>query len=307
MTASAEDQELWREAAARGEASQPVAAAGCLDENSLAGLLEGRLPADEEEVARAHLLGCARCREAIGRVGLLHEEATTTAPRARARVLVVAAVLLLAVGAGVAMLLRRGLDATDAPGRLVAAARDAAGFEPLDSAALLARPREVERGGVEVLAPRGAVLSGRPELDWDAVPGATSYRATVRGEDGVARLDATVAARPLPWPKDVAPLAAGGRFVAKVRALTPAGEVAGSEAFRVLSSAEFAAYEKDLAAVLSRAPEDLRGLVAAHLAARAGLWAEAHAHLVKARAEGAPSKETADLQALVDHHLGRSR
>jgi hypothetical protein len=195
---------------------------------------------------------------------------------------------------------------------LLAAARAAAdrapgalrGFRPLDRGELAGRPLDAERGGTRVAAPRGAVLDPRPEIAWAPVAGATSYRVTVRDAEGALRLDVPASSPLLRWPDDVPALDAG-RYVVRVRASSPAGETTGSHAFRVSSEAERAAFDAGLAAIRASAPADLRGLLGAHLAARADLWAEADRLLQEARHDGAPGRAVAETQALVDHHLGR--
>jgi hypothetical protein len=273
----------------------------------LTALAEGRLPADETSRAAAHVVSCATCHEAAGDLAAMLGEGRETSalvvvPGTRARRVrwvAAAAVLLVAVGAAT-FALSRG---PTRDGAALASAADEAGIRLLTAVEMRERPLGVERGGLTVLAPRGAVPGGRPEVRFTPVPGATRVRVRVRDEDGVVRAEGESSGERFAWPEDAPPLPPGSRAVALVVAETPTGDVEGSAAFSVLADARRVAYERDLERA-ARAPSSLRSLLSAHAAAGRSLWSEALRALDRASAEGAPAADVQALRGRVEHQLG---
>ena len=165
------------------------------------------------------------------------------------------------------------------------------GFRPLDASERRNLPSQVQRGGIDLVAPRGALRTGRPTLRWRATSVGGRYRVRVRAADGAIALERTVEGTELAWPEGVAPLSAGGRYVCRVEALDQSAVLIGAKAFRRLSDAEQRRYEDGLAHI--RATQTTEApLIAAHWAIRFELYAEADAHLARAP-ESAVAAETA--------------
>jgi hypothetical protein len=286
----------------------------CLDENAVAALHEGRMTPDERRLALAHVSACATCREWVGALEaadpVAHDGDADLEPRVESaptrlllvawRVAAVAACVLVALGAVWWSL--RGREAKDLEG----AARSA-GVTLLSAADLRDGPLGLERGGLVVLEPRGAVKDAWPRIAWTRVPGALGARVTVRDADGTLLADVTSEGTTAPWPPNPAPLRFGESYVVRVVVRTDAGEVVGAQTFRILSIAERAEHAREKGRIESAAASTaLRALLHAHAAARRELWAEADGWLARAKAHGAPSGPLAELTAYVDRHQGRA-
>ncbi len=291
----------------------------CLDANDVAALCGTSLAPDEREALVTHLLGCGACRGWVGAAGAVlqtdgssgdsdplggHGQGALLPLRGRARWLPfsIAAAALLAIGVGI---LRSPRLETATTAQAEAARIGSTYLTWLDVEALR-RPLGPERGGVVILAPIGTVATARPEVAWTDLPGATSAHVTIRDAEGALRLDATARTSRLPWPADLAPLAPGARYVARVVVSTPTGDASGSVAFRVPSAAEDEFYALLLARIRSRARPAWQALLCAHEAAVERRWAEADAFLTQAVVDGAPAAEVAALRTLVDPQLGRA-
>lgn len=277
----------------------PATAGPCLKPNDVAALRDGRLPAEEHRLLVAHLSACADCRAWVGAAEAADPGAGAgDAPRARGpwltswRMMAAAALALVAIGAAL-FGLSRGADAPTPRERALAVASEA-GVALLSETERSDRRPALERGGLTLLTPRGTVLGARPLVSWTVVPGGTSARVTVRDAQGALRLDQSAEGASLSWPAGVDDLPPG-TYVARVRVTSPAGEVQGSVAFRVLSSAQAAAYQDALGRIDARAPMDLRALLKAHAALREGLEGEGRRWLLEALADGAPDELLREL------------
>jgi hypothetical protein len=281
---------------------------GCPDENFLAAFAEGRLAEPDRIAAEAHLSRCGECRAVVA----VAAPVLLRAP-ARARVLPVAwmaaaAVVLVAFGA---LLLFLPSPAAE-EGTLVADARrlrDAdpdlfRWLEPLDAAELTAPPDGTERGSLRVLAPRGTVLTGSPELTWEAVPGVERYEVTLLSDEGTAIWTIESSAAGLSWPEGQAALAPGSRVVVEVAAKGAVATAVGRRAFRVAGAAESAAWHVRLAAIGAAVPESRRDLLAAHFAVRLGLFGEAERLLARRSAVAPDDAEVRALARWLDLRRG---
>ncbi len=257
-------------------------AAPCPDPNDLAGFVEGRLDEAAEDAVLTHLAACALCREVIDAVGAA--DTPVASPGAPSRpswfrwTAAAAALLLAAVGAGVALQSRDGGTEEGTRARLVAAAgriadRDAslaALLVPLSDEELRRRDADELRGDGEAILPVGRVTTTRPTFSWPAVPGARSYTITLLGEQGTL------------WSKTVegtiytaeAPLTAGASHVWYVESDDPHA-TSRSAAFDVMAADEAEAWSRAVSEVEQDVSEPLSWLLLAHAALRRDLRQEA--------------------------------
>lgn len=297
-----------------GALPQDDSQGACPTAEVLAGWAEGRLPEATRPSVERHLAACALCRAiavGLGGPGAPAPPTQTPAPPpAGAARGAGAARLWLALG--IAVLLGLGLwwwwsrsggagaptphappadfDADfAAAARLVAQARPdlLGGFTPLDRATLETARAEAQRGGIEVVGPRETVLSVRPRFRWLASGRAQVHTLALRGEDGKEVWSRRIEGVGAEFPADAPALARGTAWQWSVRARRATGPVEGSLGFRVASEDEARHYEESLRVVRERAPAAVAGLLAAHVALRAGLLEEAEA-LLAAAAPRAP-------------------
>ena len=121
---------------------------------------------------------------------------------------------------------------------------------------------------------------------------------TVLNEDGETVLEQTRDAASLVWPANQAVLAPG-RYVWKLVATTAARRITATMAFARLDEVASVRYRKGLEAIKTRGGPD-GALLAAHWAARFGLWGEAR-RLLQDAEDGPLVRETRDW---VRAHLG---
>ncbi len=153
-----------------------------------------------------------------------------------------------------------------------------------------ARSSTIERGGLVLQEPRGAVPDGRPLLRWKAPTGATLFRVTAIDAEGRELLSAEAEETTLAWPPEAAEVEPGAHVVWRVEADVPGQRLLGSQTFRRLTKADAARYEAGLLRIWEGAGRDERGrLIAAHWAIRSGLLHEARDHL-----EGAGTSRVAE-------------
>jgi hypothetical protein len=316
------DDDMAAESLVRAVADGGAATAGraCPEPNLLAGFAERSLSGIEAEAVAAHASACAACRTALADLagaGVMPESREGVAAPlslgayrartrwfARPRAYAAAALVLVAVGAGLWAL---GRDRAGEPppdgdarqvvdARLVAAARDLGAkhpeqflrFVPLSAAERAADAGGRERGGLRLLAPSDVVLHGWPKFRWVAVPGVSRYEVRLAREGGPTLLTRTVEDTSLAFPSDVNALEPGAPYVWTV-AVEPVlgGRTEARRTFAVAPKA----LAGDLEAVsraLGSAPEDLRLLLAAHWALRHELVGEAE-QLARAHVERFPA------------------
>ncbi len=271
---------------------------GCLDNDTIAGWVEGRLPEDELVAARAHALACPACRELVGATAELEAQATATRPKRTGRRLAIAAAVLVAVG-GAVWFLSSPNRATDeslqrAAERLAEASPELfTDFRPLYATERDERRPFVERGGLRVREPKGTILDPAPAFAWAPVAGATVYRVRVRDQEGRVVFETEASAPRLAYPRAlVDPLPQGARFVVAVEAEAPSGAVRGSEAFRTLEPAAVERYRRGLDVIRRTVTEPERSVMSTHWALRNGLFAEALRLLPEDRGDEGPAFET---------------
>jgi hypothetical protein len=289
-------------------------AGACPDENRLAGFVEGRLAPQERDGIAAHLEPCRDCGAIVAE--LAQSEAVAAGggePSARVQslfprplALAAAAVVVLgiAIGGWRVFVVGRALDTQS---ELVACARTLVrerpelfqGFVPLASAERLADVPRV-RGGDEVtlVRPAANILEDRPEFVWEAVAGASSYTVTVFRSDGKELWRRPVAAdagQHLAYPQDEASLARGAVHSWKVSCEGPLGSVSNRRPFTVHFEQEVGRFAAQARAIESVSPAELRPLLLAHIAIRAGLLLEAERaarRYVALRPDDAVGRET---------------
>ena len=185
----------------RAAAAQPgPAGPDCLDEETIAAVVDGTVKADARNTATQHLASCARCRGAVASVtrGLadpsVAREIAAINGSGRRRVI---RLVLPAVAAAAIVILLVGPRGTDDRGRHRA---------PTLTSAAAPLP----------LAPVAAVAEARV-LRWSAVPGADRYRVTLFDAGGQLLYDAQLADTVATLPDSVT-LIAGKSYVWSVDA-----------------------------------------------------------------------------------------
>ena len=306
------------------QAAGPDAELGAPYDDLVAGLVSGTLLDDERERALELLGEHPELRTLLGEVdAAVAEDAATdiaspaddTAADAHVHtrrgrrfpaIAAVAAAALLAVGLW-ALLGDRTSDDPSAYARLEASARALAtetpdvfeGFTPLSEEALRERPSETQRGGLTLLAPRGAILDGTPTMHWQGGPEGVRYRVTVRDDEGALALDTTTDASPLAWPEGVAPLTGGARYVVRVQAVDTATLLYGARSFATLDVETKARYERGLSLIDARGGPDAE-VLAAHWAISFELFAQAGERLDRIADEGDADESLAATRAWLD-------
>lgn len=264
----------------------PAAAAGdCPDADVVAGLVERRLAADERAVLVRHLAGCPACRQWVSELDEVCAD-STGAGGVRGRLLGFPWKSLAAVAAVAAVAVvwwsaqgETRLDDT----ALIAAVDDLrernggvfAGFEPVGPAERARPGAAVERGGLRLEWPRGALLRDRPHFVWPEVAGAGSYTLTVRTADGSIVLRKETSDPGFGLGGGDEPLPAGD-LVWRVEATGPSGTTSGSAAIRILSPDEMTRYQDGDDIILRTAPERMRPALQANWALHWGLLRHAH-------------------------------
>lgn len=297
----------WTAVAAALEAHESHGPKHHPDDERIAAWLDGRLAADDAATVREHVIQCPACRAVVG-VAAAHVEVSGARPHgAVRRLMAMAAVLLIAIGAAWWLAVRdTPSDPATTVEHAVATLRAADGtlatFAPLSDTELMRREGPLERGGVRLLSPRETVLPAQPLMQWRPVPGATAYRLRLRDADGAVVLDRQTAKPRFDWERETGMLVRGATYVLLIEAETPAGSIEGSVAFRVMGPRAVAQYQAGLEAIQSaRIAEPLRTVLAAEWAVRNDLWLEA-AKLVPA---GDGSVRAAAVRALIETRLGR--
>lgn len=209
-----------------------------------------------------------------------------------------AAVALFALGAGFAIRAWLpasppavdGFDAT-----LAAAAADLraaeptllADLRPLTAAERAGAVADTTRSGVRILEPAETVLSPRPPVSWEAVPGATLYVVTFSdARTGAAIASSrTQATRLGPWVgKEL--LVPGGAYLVEVAASGDLGSQKASRAFQVATADVARDFAAGVAVLERKSRPGQQALLAASLAVRKGLLLEAERILSTAAARG---------------------
>ncbi len=298
----------------------------CPDENRLAGYAEGRLPAPARPALEAHLARCEVCRGLVAALadgvaaaagseevgGLGEEEAAPPVVRpagvppipslAAARARRVRAIALAAAAAvfvlGTGLALRAwfaGATSSSFDVAIAAAAERLRAAEPTllaDLAPIGAAERaggavDTPRSGVRILEPAETVLSPKPPVSWEPVPGATGYVVTFSDAKTGAAIAHTKTGAPRlgPWVgKDL--LVPGGTYLVEVEAQGDLGTQKASRVFRV-ATPELVRDYAAAAEMLERkaSPPDVAYLTAS-LAVRKGLLLEAEKVLSRAAGQG---------------------
>ena len=210
-----------------------------VDPDLLAGYVEGRLDDDERAAVEARLVHDEEARALVGELrAALGTEAPVPVPATPGWVpLAIAACALLAIGALVFAMTREDLGPLDPYARLLATADRLATADPVQFGSLRATiedasligEAEAMRGGLRIFAPQGALLEGRPQLQWAEVPGSKGYEvrvATVTGAEVLTFLSETATAS---WPDEAEPLAGGQQYLLRSG---PKGRLASARARR---------------------------------------------------------------------------
>jgi hypothetical protein len=178
MTGPHQANQIDRVRAFRG-GETPVNTSDCLDEDSLAAMVEGTLPADARAKAVGHLARCEPCRKAVASVAraLADPEvageirAVEKSSHPRHRRLVPVALSVAAAAVLLLMFVPRQVDDPRSPHRA----------PPITAAP-----------APSALSPVGRV-SETTQLRWTAVSGADRYRVTLFDPDGSLIYEAEVA------------------------------------------------------------------------------------------------------------------
>ncbi len=280
---------------AEGEAS------GLIGEDLVVGYAEGRL-SDEERDAAEQLL--ARDPAARQMLGLVPHETMQEEPAARRSwfaYVAAAAAVLLAIGA---FFWTQGDDLpSDREERLVALVQRLP-ISDQTRAAMSARMTStrpldlpaVERGGVHVLAPRGAVLTSSPMLRWRSVTGAADYTVRIARPDDSSLFTATISDLSLALPAELE----DGLYIFEVTAKTAFGEAGGSTLFRVVGPAIRAEHAGVVAAIRETASGTERELLTAWYALTKERYGVATAALERAQQRDATDPHVVRLGTLLE-------
>lgn len=172
--------------AARSVEGGPATPA-CLDDPSLAQLVDGSATEPTRATGLAHLATCGRCRSAVALLSralsdsAVRRECGTITPRRRFAPLIATAAIAAAL-----LLVVRPWTRSDA-------------LSDHRASPITAAPAP------QGLWPVGTVSSAR-ELHWSPVPGASRYRVTLFDSAGVARYEATITDTILELPASAAPV-----------------------------------------------------------------------------------------------------
>jgi hypothetical protein len=306
----------------------------CPDPDSLAGFFEQRLLGRERAVIEAHLAACGDCRGLLWDLSRAAGGAPALGSATRSMGLrldgpfgrrwAAAAILLLAVAAGLWRWVGRGAESDPDLAALVRASlaalavEDAGvpqGFE-VPSIADLSRPSSPlmrGQGGLRLLAPREAVLEAPGEILWSGALGAASFELLVLDGEGRRRFlaeirgDALARRGPdgdlvLAWPVDAQPAPGDAPWTLRLRARAPAGELEAHSVFRILDAEEARRHREAAARLVARLQGPACDLALAHLALARGLFAEALPH---ARAAVSKAPSDAFARATLWHVLDR--
>ena len=259
-----------------------------LDPNLIAGFIEGRLADDERERVIEQLdrspTARAQLSEARALVGAEASAPTASAGTSAWRWVAAAAAVLLAVGGSI-VLWARSDPSADEPtlSARVAQLRDRdptifRDFQLVPENAMM-RSIAVERGGLVVMAPRGALLRAQlPAIRWSEAAGARAFRVRVRDDEGTLLLDQTAMQNTLTMPSPPR-LKEGASYVVVVETDTPTGQLRGSQAFHVLSKDEAMRYRKGKIVIENDVPASVRSIVSSHWALHFDLLTEALSHI----------------------------
>jgi len=199
--------------------------AGCLDEASLAALVDGGLPDAERVELEGHLADCGWCVRRLALLASLVEEEAVPEP----------------LSTGVRAAARRSFEVRRrrfVPARWAAAAAIVAlvsGGLGWQLAELRHRPPEAprvrdsqrvvdEHTGIDLLSPAGTTLTldaGR-RVHWTAVPGSLSYTVSLSGSDGIPLWEGESQGTEIRLPGALA-LEPGTIYYVQVRAHLPDG------------------------------------------------------------------------------------
>ena len=262
---------------------------GCPEVDALAQYAEGVLGDRRRAALDEHVAHCDRCRSlvaAAARAGLVAEGAVGRTPGGTVlrfpRWIPFAAAAVVVVGLALWLPSREpSAEGTDA--RLVAVAERLsarrpdlfADFRPLDAAERAAGAVDVQRGGIEDMAPAGVTVETRPTFEWAEVDGAAEYALTVIDAEGTRLLSTKVRSARLEGSALAKALTRNTDYVWKVTAVGSAMPAEGTCALRVAGDADARTHASVVAAVAAVADETLRDLATAHALLRRGLAADA--------------------------------
>ena len=176
------------------------------------------------------------------------------------------------------------------------------GMEPILSKERLETEPLVQRGGIRVFVPHGALRSAPPDIQWQPISGAASYEVRALSDEGDELFRQQESGTRMAWPKS-AVLEPGTSYVVTISTLVSGVRARGSAAFRVLSVDQIARYEAGLRAIDRVEPSGLRDILRSQFAIRRGLIADARAFLASAKESGiAPDLVEETLAFLVRMH-----
>ena len=250
----------------------------------LAGLVSGTLLDDERQAALQMLDEQPGYRALLARV----DEATAAerpATKPSGRLLhwpriAAAAAVVLGIGAGVLLFGKR--EAPQTPDEQLVASANALraahphlfqGFSPLTAPERAERFDDGRRGGIELVAPRGAVLTDRPTFSWKPPDGVTSIQLTIVSEEGETVLSETTTEPSMAWPA-ARPGLAPGRYVWQVVAKATGRRLTASLAFSRLHAKGADDYRQAIEEIRAQGGA-LAPVLAAHYALRLDLLEEA--------------------------------
>ncbi len=276
----------------------------CLDADAVAALAEGRLCGDRRTAAMRHVASCADCRSWVADTAESLDDGRVVVRRWRPAMAAAAAAALVAALGWWAV----RASAPASPREMVVAAADRmrdghadvfGEFRPLTNAELAEPGPDAERGGMTLVTPAMSFIEGRPVFAWQPVAAATGYAVSARDEDGAVLFELESSEPRLAYPQALPPIASGTRFVWKVTARGPMGEVRGSRAARRLGDEEAVRYRRGLELLRADAPGRDGAILAAHWAIRFGLLAEAR------EAIGEPLTGASELERSTADYVAR--
>ncbi|HMC57018.1 MAG TPA: zf-HC2 domain-containing protein [Gemmatimonadaceae bacterium] len=189
---------------AASDSADAAPTAACLDELTIADVVDGVLPDARRHEVNTHLAHCARCRSAVRATAALARDPEVVGARPvpvrhdrRAWAVGAAAAAAAIVIAAVGVQMREGGRARDA---------------------VLREPAITSTVAPLALAPRGDVTSV-PRILWSRAPGADEYRARIQTPDGSIVWEGRTADTSIAIPRTVR-LVAGQSYVWRVEAET---------------------------------------------------------------------------------------
>ena len=278
-----------------------------LDPNDMAQLAAGRPERDTRVALEARLAGAAAADTRT--VAAVAAATPTRSQQATRRMwwLPVSAAAMVLIAFGAAWLLNRppttpaALDDTALAKAFETLRRSAPesfdGIEPILAQERTESEPLIQRGGIRVFVPRGALRDAPPDIQWQPVPGAQVYDVRALSDEGDELFHTTETATRMAWPAS-ATLVPGTSYVVTISTLVSGVRARGSAAFRVLSAQELSQYEAGLRAIDRAEPRALRDILRSQFAIRRGLIKDARTLLAAAKASGlAPDlvKETTDF------------